>query len=330
MQQLFDGVFMLEGEVGGRPLQLIYLKGESASMVMDTGCAHDPTRVIAPQIREAGGRVEELTWILNTHPDLDHIGGNFEMKQLAPRAILACGEPGRHACQGLDSLMRYRYDAYRADHHIFYSGDTLTFFQTSAGGPQPIDVTFRGGEHIRLGPGWDVELIAVPGHAKGHLAVYDPLHEALYGADAIHGDGYRGLDGTMKLCPTYENVEEYLSTISLIERLPISTYVGCHWPVKRDGGVAAFCRQSREFVELADRLLAAELENPRSLREICTALGPKLGDWPRANDIDLVYALAGHVRRMVGSGAVEERVRPSKPAVLEYARAVAVRQHGSR
>ena len=125
MRQLFDGVFMLEGEVGGRPLQFVYLKGDSATMVMDTGCAHDPTKVIAPQIRDAGGRIEDLTWILNTHPDLDHIGGNHEMKRLAPQAILACGEPDRHICQGLDSLMRYRYDAYRADHGIFYEGDTL-------------------------------------------------------------------------------------------------------------------------------------------------------------------------------------------------------------
>jgi glyoxylase-like metal-dependent hydrolase (beta-lactamase superfamily II) len=251
---------------------------------------------------------------------VDHIGGNFEMKKLAPRAILACGEPDRHTCQGLDSLMRYRYDAYRADHQIFYEGDTLKWLQAEGGEPQPIDVTFQGGEHIRLGSGWDVELISVPGHAKGHLAVYDPLHEALYGGDAIHGDGYRGLDGTMKLCPTYENVEDYLATISLIERLPISTYVGCHWPVKKDGDVAAFCRESREFVGLADRLLIEELAKPRSLREICTALGPKLGDWPRASDIELVYALAGHLRRMVCSGAVEERVCGSDPPVLEYVR----------
>jgi len=320
MRQLFDGAFMLEGEVGGRPLQFVYLKGDSATMVMDTGCAHDPTKVIVPQIRAAGGRVEDLTWILNTHPDLDHIGGNHEMKRLAPQAILACGEPDRHTCQGLDSLMRYRYDAYRADHGIFYEGDTLNWFQAAAGELQPIDVTFRGGEHIRLGRGWDVELISVPGHAKGHLAVYDPLHEALYGGDAIHGNGYRGLDGAMKLCPTYENVDEYLATVSLIESLPISTYVGCHWPVKKDREVAAFCGESREFVELADRLLTAQLATPHCLREICTALGPKLGAWARAKDIELVYALAGHLRRMMNSGTVVERVRTTDPRVLEYIR----------
>ena len=320
MRQLFESVFMLEGEVGGRPLQFVYLKGGTATMIMDSGCAHDPTKVIAPQIRDTGGRVEDLTWILNTHPDLDHIGGNHEMKQLAPQAILACGEPDRHTCQGLESLMRYRYDAYRADHAIFYEGDTLKWFQAEGGKAQPIDVTFRGGEHIRLGRGWDIELISVPGHAKGHLAVYDPMHEALYGGDAIHGNGYLGLDGAMKLCPTYENVDEYLSTISLIESLPISTYVGCHWPVKKDGEVAAFCRESREFVERADRLLTAQLATAHSLRQICTALGPKLGDWPRANDIELVYALAGHLRRMVNSGTVVERVRTTEPRVLEYVR----------
>ncbi len=116
MKQLFDRVYLLEGEVGGRPLQLVYLKGDSATLLLDTGCSHDPSKFIAPQIGDAGGSAGDLTWILNTHPDLDHIGGNHEMKQLASQAILACGEPDRLACLGFESLMHYRYDVYRADH----------------------------------------------------------------------------------------------------------------------------------------------------------------------------------------------------------------------
>ena len=216
--------------------------------------------------------------------------------------------------------MRYRYDVYRADHQISYEGDALAWIQTESGQPQPIDVTFRGGEHIRLGNNWEIELIAVPGHAKGHLAVYDPLHEALYGADAIHGFGCRGLDGSMKLCPTYENVDDYLGTISLIERLPISTYVGCHWPVKRNGEVTQFCQESRNFVDRAERLLIEQLAKPHSLREICTSLGPRLGEWPRANDIELVYPLVGHLRRLVDSKRVLSRLRSSEPRVVEYVR----------
>lgn len=321
MQQLFDGVYLLEGEVGGRPLQLVYLKGESASLLMDTGCAHDPSKFIAPQIRQAGGNVTDLTWILDTHPDLDHIGGNHEMKQLAPKAILACGQPDRLICQGLDSLMRYRYDVYRADHQIFYDGDALAWFHAEGGAPEPIDVTFRGGECIRLGPGWDVELLAVPGHAKGHLAVYDPKHQALYGADAIHGRGYRGFDGAMKLCPTYENVDDYVGTIRLIENLPITTYVGCHWPVKRNSEVAEFCRESRDFVDYADRVLLEQLSAPHSLREICTTVGPVLGEWPRTTDLELVYALHGHLRHLLERRLIIARVRTPEPRVLEYVRA---------
>lgn len=320
MQQLFDGVYLLEGEVGGRPLQLVYLKGDRASLLMDSGCAHDPSKFIAPQIEQAGGHVADLTRILNTHPDLDHVGGNHEMKELAPRALLACGEADRHICEGLDSLMRWRYDVHRADHQIFYEGAALDWFRAEGGEPEPIDVTFRGGEHIRIGRDWEVQLIAVPGHAKGHLSVYDRRHRALYGADAIHGQGFRGFDGAMKLCPTYENVDEYLGTISLIEHMPITTYVGCHWPVKRDGEIAAFCRESRDFVERTDRLLLELLTIPHSMREICTALGPCLGDWSRDTDLELVYALAGHLRRLQDSRRVAERVRSKDPRILEYSR----------
>lgn len=320
MQQLFEGVSLLEGELGGRPLQFVYLNGGSASLLMDTGCAHDPTKFIVPQIEQAGGSAADLTWILNTHPDVDHIGGNHEMKQLAPQALLACGDADRHICAGLDGLMRYRYDALRADHQIFFGADALAWLAAESGPSQSIEVTFRGGEHIRLGRDWEIKLVAVPGHAKGHLAVYDPRHRALYGGDAIHGKGYGGLDGTMKFGPTYEEVDDYHETISLIEMLPISTYVGCHWAVKRDGEIATFCRASRDFVDRADRLLLKQLATPHSLREICSALGASLGEWPRTNDIDLATALAGHLRRFLHSGLVTERVRTTEPRVVEYVR----------
>ncbi len=320
MQQLFEGVYLLEGEIGGRPLQLTYLKGKDAALLMDTGCAHDPSKFIASQISQAGSKVSELTWILNTHPDLDHIGGNHEMKQLAPHAMLACGDLDRIACQGFEQLMRHRYDVYRAEHGIFYEGATLDWLRAEAGEPAAIDVTFRGGEHMRLGPDWEVELLSVPGHAKGHLAIYDPAHQALYGGDAIHGAGYRGLDGKMKLCPTYVDVDDYLGTIRLIEHLPLNTYVGCHWPVKRHAEVAAFCRESVEFVDRADRLVLEHLATPQSLREICTVVGPRLGDWPRATDLELVFPLHGHLSRFVQTGQVIARPRKSEPHVMEYVR----------
>lgn len=318
MQNLFPGVFILEGQIGGRPLRLVYLQGSDSSLLLDTGCAQDPHKFIAPQISEAGGKVADLTWILNSHPDLDHIGGNRAMRQMSRKAVLACGALDRHMCQGIDNLMAYRYDVYREKHGIFYSGATRDWLYAEGGQNTPINVAFLGGEWIHLGSGWELEVLLLPGHSAGHLGLLDRRHHALYGADAIHGSVYLGLDGSPMLCPTYNDVEAYLQTIHQIERLPITTYLGCHWPLKRSGEIAAFCQESRDFVRKTDTLLRVALCIPHTVRELCHALGPQLGKWPRDVDIELVYLLDGHLKQLVSGGIVIERTRASGAGIAEY------------
>jgi len=319
MKQLFAGVFMLEGEVGGRPLQLMYLRGDSASILLDTGCTNDPEAFIIPQMREAGGDPDDLTWIIITHSDLDHTGGNYQMKLHAPQAILACGDADRAACMGPEEIIRLRYDAYRLDHQIFYDDDTTQWIHNNSGQFQPIEATFVGGERIMLSSDWIVEVVALPGHSHGHLGILDRKNKALYAGDAVHGRVYHGFDGTEKLPPTYLHVDEYLATIRFIEHLPISTFVGCHWPVKRGTEIAEFCAESRRFVEQVDILLRAYLQEIHSLREACLALGPQLGDWPHGDlDLELVFALNGHVERLVNRGVVEANVQQEEPRILSF------------
>jgi glyoxylase-like metal-dependent hydrolase (beta-lactamase superfamily II) len=305
MQKLFDGVYMLEGEVVGRPLQLIYLRGSQASLLLDTGCAGDSQTFIAQQIREAGGDPAGLTWIVNTHTDLDHTGGNHDMKRIAPGAMLACGDADAEAAADPDVLYPVRYDAYRQRHGIFYDSQNEAWIREHCGSAQPIDVTFVGGERIRLGEDWTVQIVALPGHADGHIGIYDPAHNALYGGDAIHGAVYMGLDGLPKLPPTYLYVDDYLDTIDLIESMPLDMYVGCHWPVKQGADIRAFCRESREFVHKADALLNDMLAaGPVTAREVCLALGPQLGAWDHtpALDLELIFAINGHLERLVEQG----------------------------
>lgn len=323
MQQLFEGVFLLEGEVGGRPLQLLYLQGALASILLDTGCSNDPEHFIVPQIREAGGDATQLTWIINSHPDLDHTGGNYLMKRLAPQALLACGDVDRVICSGPEELLHLRYDRYRSDHGLYYEGGARQWVFEQSGKPQPIETTFAGGEHIRLSPDWEVEIIALPGHARGHLGILDAKHQALYGGDAIHGEVYYGFDGLPKMPPTYLWADDYLATIRLIEHLPITTYVGCHWPIKRDGEIQAFCSESRRFVHNVDRLLLAALTEPLTLHQACMRLGPALGDWPREVDLELMYAVHANLESLVHRGLVGEDSRTDAGHVL-YERSAGV------
>jgi len=130
-----------------------------------------------------------------------------------------------------------------------------------------------------------------------------------------------GLDGEWKLCPTYTDPHATLGTLQLIEHLPITTYVGCHWPVKRGKEIWEFCTETREFVQKAERLLLASLETPKSLRELCLEQGPLLGDWPRSADIDLSFSLSGHLSSLKSRGLITGRWREIAVPVTEYFRA---------
>jgi glyoxylase-like metal-dependent hydrolase (beta-lactamase superfamily II) len=300
---LFDGVHLLHGEVGGRPLQLPLLVGPWRSLLIDTGCASDVSGLILPSLAHLGLEPGALSCIITTHCDVDHQGGNGGLKQAAPRALLCCGDADRAQVESPDTIYRLRYDACRLE-GIFYEGATRQWMMDQLGVAQPVDLTFRGGERLRLGPDWDLEVLHLPGHSHGHLGVLDRKHRVLFGGDAIHGAVYLDLGGKPALCPTYLHVAAYRQTINFISHLDLEAYCGCHWPVKTGGAIGEFCAESRDFVERAESLILAALRQPRTLRELCLEVGPRLGQWPEPIHLELWYAFAGHLQDLTSRGLV--------------------------
>jgi glyoxylase-like metal-dependent hydrolase (beta-lactamase superfamily II) len=93
MIQLFDSVYLLDGTVGKRPIYLPLLVGEWGCLLLDTGCSYHVNDLILPALDRLELRPEQLRYIINTHPDSDHVGGNARMKRWSPTAILCCGDP---------------------------------------------------------------------------------------------------------------------------------------------------------------------------------------------------------------------------------------------
>jgi glyoxylase-like metal-dependent hydrolase (beta-lactamase superfamily II) len=292
MKELFDGVYLLEGQVGVRPLYLPVFRGDYGVLLLDTGCAEHVDALILPGFAQLGIRPDQLRFVINTHPDSDHVGGNHGMKQWSPRALLGCGDADRTMIDDPDLLFRSRYDAYR-QHGVFYPEDVAKRMRLDLGEAQPVHLTFRGGERIRLSRDWDLEVLHLPGHSKGHLGILDHRHRALFGGDAIQGSVYLDVNGQPALCPTYLYPETYLQTCQFIEHLNLETYVSCHWPIKHGKEIAEFCDESRAFVQRADHLL--KVSGISTLREACATLGPRLGKWPEPVHLELAYALAGHL-----------------------------------
>jgi glyoxylase-like metal-dependent hydrolase (beta-lactamase superfamily II) len=291
-KQLFDGVYLLQGQVGTRPLYLPVFRGEYGVLLLDTGCAEHVDNLILPGFAELDVQPSDLRFVINTHPDSDHVGGNHGMKQWAPRALLGCGDADREMIDDSAALFRIRYDAYRS-HGVYYADEIAKNILRDLGAAQPVDLTFRGGERIRLARDWDLEILLLAGHSKGHLGILDRRHRALFGGDAIQGSVYLDVTGKPALCPTYLYPETYLQTAQLIEHLDVDYYISCHWPIKQGREIAQFCAETRAFVERAELLLRNS--GISGLREACLTLGPQLGKWPETVHLELAYAMAGHL-----------------------------------
>jgi glyoxylase-like metal-dependent hydrolase (beta-lactamase superfamily II) len=318
-RQLFSDVFLLQGEVGGRLLQLTLLAGAHKALLLDTGCASHVVSLVLPAMKEIGISPERLSYIISTHCDFDHQGGNYGIKKVAPQALLACGTSDREAVESPEALYRLRYDAYRTEHGIFYDAPAKKWILDESGKNQLVDMTLRDGERIRLSDDWEIEILHLPGHSQGHLGILDRKNRALYGGDAIHGSVYLDLQGRASLCPTYLDISDYLETIRRVENLRIETYVGCHWPVKEGAEIVEFCTESRRFVEQAENEVLralSESESGMTLRQLCEKTGPNLGEWPPAVNIELCYALAGHLQHLEGRGIVQ-KTSAGRPATYK-------------
>jgi glyoxylase-like metal-dependent hydrolase (beta-lactamase superfamily II) len=102
---------------------------------------------------------------------------------------------------------------------------------------------------VGLSDDWDLEVLHVPGHSLGHLAVFDPRQKAAFVSDAIHGSGCPKADGKMALPVTYFHISLYLSTLRHLETLDIQA------SIPATGGV---CMAPKSATFSANRVTASK------------------------------------------------------------------------
>src|SRR5207249_3064785 len=108
-------------------------------------------------------------------------------------------------------------------------------------------------------------------------------------------------DGSPALPPTYEEVDDYLATIDMVEALAPEVVHSGHWPERRGAAIAEFLADSRAFVERMDAALAERLETAATLAELCAHADARLGPFG-ADPVNLMFVAHGHVRRMLRAG----------------------------
>jgi glyoxylase-like metal-dependent hydrolase (beta-lactamase superfamily II) len=305
------GIHRIEAPLGDRIICLFLLVGEDRTLLVDTGIDETPRTSLVPFLSNLGIAAERIDYVLITHADLDHQGGNATLRELVPNATFVCHELDRTLIESTERLIAERYGEFAADHGIDDSEETKAWYRAVTKTTR-VDLGLQGGETLRLGPDWTVEILHVPGHSRGHLAVWDPRSQTAVIADAALQNAVRTKEGAPAFPPTYRYLDAYLATIQRLQGMPIEILLTSHYPVFRGAEVGDFLTESRAFADRVDAAVCEELRaarEPRTTRQLVASLAPSLGAWPEPAGALLVFPLVGHLERLQQRGRIAaERV----------------------
>ncbi len=305
--EIAPGIHRIKCVFGGTRMVYVHLLiGDEASMLVDTGCAHNPAQEILPYMQSIGFDPGGLTYILISHSDLDHQGGNQPMKNTAPQALLMCHNLDHPWVEDTEALIKGRYSQFEADHGIGY-GDAAKAGIRADTLSHPLDMTLNGGETFRLSAGWYVEAVHTPGHTWGHSAIYDPRSKTLICGEASMWTNIPNDDWTAAMPPTYCYVDTYIATQERLLSMDIKMLASSHWPVQEGADVAEYIQESKNYcLHVEQRLLDyAKSVDAFTLRDVIDEIGMTLGEWPEGANQDFSYGMLGNLNRLTKRGLLK-------------------------
>ncbi|MCL2318569.1 MAG: MBL fold metallo-hydrolase, partial [Treponema sp.] len=140
---------------------------------------------IAGAISAAGCSAKNITHIILTHQDVDHIGCLKELLKLAPKARVMAHKDEAPYINGqktpikLEAMLK-QYDSLPADRKAWC--DNLK--QKFPGLTVPVTHTLSDGEVLPLCGG--IEVIHTPGHTPGHICLFLRKSKILVTGDALN------------------------------------------------------------------------------------------------------------------------------------------------
>src|SRR5215510_2770977 len=141
---------------------------------------------------------------------------------------------------------------------------------------------WTGGKYtVTQNPLRQFQMIHVPGHSLGHMAMWMPEEKAAIITDAALWKGVPGSDGKLAIPPTYRFLPQYLKTIEYLESLKLELMMTSHFDLLKGADqVKDFLAESRAFVLRVETELEALFRRHEAfltLEEICKELSPRLG-----------------------------------------------------
>ena len=182
MQEVTEGVYFIQGQDEFIPDSHVYLIGELASgdlSLIDAGLMGKGDYKIR-SILEKGVSLEHIKRIIMTHTHLDHIGCLKEIRERIPWAELWVHRAEAEFLERGDERTVYGMDMFESMCRQQYDlqPGSFTFH---------VDSKLQGGERLNLGS-MDWEVLHVPGHSAGSIALYHSDKGILIPGDVVYAD----------------------------------------------------------------------------------------------------------------------------------------------
>ncbi len=271
--EIAEGIHRIESDLGERFMCQYVLAGRERAVLVDTGLADTPADVIVPYLGRAG---LDPHFVLISHADNDHVGGNRALRDLHPDAIFTCHELDRRWVESNETLVRENYGWHAAYGFPPVDVDELL---ASMSGDSPIDLGLRGGETIRLDEDRLVEVLHLPGHTPGHLGLWDERTRAAIVVDAVLADGIDDRAGNKLIPPRYYDLPALRQTIERLEALRPELLLTAHYPVFDRQEALEWLATGRAFVDDVERVVRSAPAGERAdlwalTQHVDAALGP--------------------------------------------------------
>jgi glyoxylase-like metal-dependent hydrolase (beta-lactamase superfamily II) len=315
VQEVAPGIYRIESILGPRPFAQ-YLLREERSLLVDTGIATTPDEVILPSFQALGLDPADLNYVLISHADVDHFGGNATVRAAAPRAIFCAHLADCDWIGDRERILRERYGWYAAHGpDADYDTDTKDWLRNALGPDVPVDLHLVGGEVFRLGPRLSVEVLHLPGHSLGHIGLWEPSSRSAIITDATLGAGLLNNEGEVIHPPPYMLLEEYEATVRRLQRLAPERLLTAHYAVMEGAEVNRFLDESLAFVARARSAIEAAIEESDevTMSGLLTTLNPILGPFTSMAN-ELGGPIRTHLQELVANGRIEEIADRQPPA----------------
>lgn len=174
--ELAPGVHSLGGKKGGRVHAFLVEDGTDLTLV--DALFEEDARLVREEIQRLGRSISDLKRIVVTHAHRSHLGGLSELKRLSDAKIL-CHEWEADIVAGERVAPRVPLLP-RTPVRVYFPYQLFAALGWGAHKAVPVDESLADGDEVG-----GLQVLHIPGHTPGHLALYSTEKGVLISGDAI-------------------------------------------------------------------------------------------------------------------------------------------------